>query len=144
MAMLKRYNYTLNTRQHLKGKITNLGGFEMEIKELIQKAHENAVQHGFWEDWNRLQEEMFTIECPELVYAHNSAIGNMLMLIVSEVSEAQEGLRHGDMDNFKEELADICIRTFDLAKGLDIDLEYEILKKMQFNKTRPYKHGKSF
>jgi NTP pyrophosphatase (non-canonical NTP hydrolase) len=116
----------------------------MEIKELIKQSHENAVKHGFWEDWNKLQEEMFTIECPELVYANNSAIGNMLMLIVSEVAEAQEGLRHGDRDNFREELADVAIRLADLCGGLDIDLEAEIQKKMEINKNRPYKHNKEF
>jgi len=66
------------------------------------------------------------------------------MLIVGEVSEAQEGLRHGDIDNFKEELADVAIRLGDLAGGLNIDLEAEIKKKMEINKNRPYKHGKEF
>jgi hypothetical protein len=33
MVLLKRYNYTLNIRQRLKGKIIRLGGFEiMEYK----------------------------------------------------------------------------------------------------------------
>jgi len=38
----------------------------------------------------------------------------------------------------------IVIRVFDLAGGLDIDLEVEIIKKMTKNTSRPYKHGKTF
>jgi NTP pyrophosphatase (non-canonical NTP hydrolase) len=116
----------------------------MEIKELIKQSHENAVQHGFWNEFNSLPTLGDDYLDKHGEKAAQAFISQFLMLIVSEVAEAQEGLRHNDMNNFKEELADICIRTFDLAKGLDIDLEYEILKKMQFNKTRPYKHGKSF
>jgi NTP pyrophosphatase (non-canonical NTP hydrolase) len=112
----------------------------MEIKELIKEAHENAENHGFWDDWNRLR--MCCKERREIY--KNYAIGNMLMLIVSELGEALEGLRHGDMDNFREELADVAIRLADLCGGLEIDLEAEILKKMEVNRNRPYKHGKGF
>lgn len=64
------------------------------------------------------------------------------MLIVTELSEAMESYRNRDDENFKEEIADTFIRLFDLCGGLDIDIEREILKKMQKNKKRPYKHGK--
>ena len=66
------------------------------------------------------------------------------MLITTEVAEAEDGLRKDDFENFKEELADIVIRTCDLAGGLNIDLEAEIIKKMEKNKSREYKHGKAF
>mgnify|MGYP000939940627 CR=1 FL=1 len=106
------------------------------IDKLVKTAHENAVKHGFWEEIDRL---FITSE-----YGKNAVIGNMLMLIVSEVAEAQDGIRHGDMDNFREELADVAIRLADLCGGLGIDLENEIIKKMEKNKNRPYKHGKKF
>lgn len=73
-----------------------------------------------------------------------NAIATRLMLIVSEVSEALEGIRKDDRENFKEELADIVIRVADLAGGLDIDLDEEIKKKMKKNRNRTYKHGKAF
>jgi NTP pyrophosphatase (non-canonical NTP hydrolase) len=74
----------------------------------------------------------------------NNAIATRLMLIVSELGEALEALRHEDKENFAEELADVAIRLADLCGGLCIDLEAEILKKMRKNKTREYKHGKAF
>ncbi|UTW68651.1 hypothetical protein KHA80_14230 [Anaerobacillus sp. HL2] len=38
-----------------------------------------------------------------------------LLFIHSEVSEVLEADRKGDTDNFTEELADVCIRIFDLC-----------------------------
>lgn len=114
----------------------------MEIKETVKEVYENAERHGFWEDYN----EIFNIEMSVKFRGQmiNNAIGNRLMLISGEVSEAHEGLRKNDTENFKEELADIVIRVMDLCGGLKIDLEAEIKAKMEKNKERPYKHGKSF
>jgi NTP pyrophosphatase (non-canonical NTP hydrolase) len=67
--------------------------------------------------------------------------GTLLALIHSEVSEALEADRKGDADNFSEELADVCIRIFDLCGSRGIDLEAAISKKMEYNKSRNYKHG---
>lgn len=114
----------------------------MEIKELIKEAHQNAVDHGFWEAWYDV--DQLTNYNGRYEDIDNWHTVTMLMLIVSELAEAQEGLRHNDMDNFKEELADVAIRLADLCGGLDIDLESEIKKKMEINKSRPYKHGKEF
>lgn len=68
-------------------------------------------------------------------------MGTLLALIHSEVSEALEADRKGDQENFAEELADVCIRIFDLCGSKDIDLEGAISRKMERNKTRSYKHG---
>ena len=109
----------------------------MEINYLVSSAYINANEKGFWSDLECNLEEASTQE-------QFNAIGNRLMLIVGEVAEAQEGLRRGDKDNFKEELADIAIRLADLCGGLEVDLEYEIERKMKINSSRPYKHGKAF
>jgi NTP pyrophosphatase (non-canonical NTP hydrolase) len=123
----------------------------MKINELVQLAHENAKNKGFWEDYNFIeslvQVAVKTNEVEDAINASsmvNNAVGNRLMLIVSEIAEAQEALRKGDEENFKEELADVAIRLADLCGGLNINLEEEIVKKMERNKQRPYKHGKAF
>ncbi|MCR3760391.1 nucleotide pyrophosphohydrolase [Clostridium felsineum] len=108
----------------------------MRINELIEKAHENAVKHGFWDFYDHIKATHAETK--------QAIISQDLMLIVSEVAEAQDGLRHGDMDNFREELADVAIRLADLCGGLGVDLETEIKKKIAKNKDRPYKHGKQF
>jgi len=119
----------------------------MNINELVQQAHENAVSKGFWEEVDVTGIEGLKyafINYWELTNEENNAIGNRLMLIVSELAEAQEALRKDDRENFKEELADVAIRLGDLCGGLDIDLEAEIIKKMEKNKSRPRLHGKAF
>ena len=91
------------------------------ISGMAKDIHLNAVYHGWWETQRPV---------PEL-----------LCLIHSEVSEALEAYRNQDEKNLAEELADIVIRVFDMAEGLDIDIEKEIIIKHEHNKTREYRHG---
>jgi NTP pyrophosphatase (non-canonical NTP hydrolase) len=119
----------------------------MEIKELIKTAHENAVSKGFWNT------ELSTIKKirsnkdftdNELQAVINAFRNQRLLLVVSELVEAMEALRHNDWLNYKEELADVMIRMGDLAGGEDIKLHNEIAIKMERNKERPKLHGKAF
>ncbi|HAN91236.1 MAG TPA: hypothetical protein DCQ33_04045 [Nitrospira sp.] len=66
-----------------------------------------------------------------------------LMLIVSECSEALEELRKPEYDAaaFGSELADIVIRTFDLAVSADVDIGQAIQDKHAKNIKRPFRHG---
>lgn len=43
-----------------------------------------------------------------------------------------------------EQLVDVIDHVNTLARSLDIDLLKHVELKMQFNKTRPYKHGKKY
>lgn len=91
-----------------------------------------------------------------------------LMLVVSELGEAAEELRHdrahlyfrgpaGTDDELKQEyignpevkpeglaseLADVVLRLADLCEHMGIDLAQAIVLKHQYNMTRPYRHGK--
>lgn len=106
----------------------------MNITELVKTAHENAKQKGF-------HEESYS----PLHY---------LMLINCELAEAAEEYReHGDILGaytnekgkplgFPIELADAVIRIADLCGKYDIDLETAIKTKIEYNKTREFKHGK--
>lgn len=42
---------------------------------------------------------------------------------------------------FPTELADILIRTLDLAAALNIDIDQAVYLKMKYNETRPHRHG---
>ena len=68
-------------------------------------------------------------------------IPGVIALIHSEVSEALEAYRDNDRTHFAEELADVIIRTLDCAGGLGIDIEKEVLAKLEKNRGRGYRHG---
>lgn len=67
-----------------------------------------------------------------------------LMLMVSELSEALEGQRNEDHDNYGEELADVMIRAMENAEANGIPIGDIILRKMAVNEERPHKHGRNF
>lgn len=47
-------------------------------------------------------------------------------------------------DDFTEELADIIIRTLDLAGYLELDLGTAVVTKIEKNKDRPPRHGRRY
>ncbi len=99
------------------------------ITEWTEECFQSSKEKGFWEN--------------------DRNVGEMLMLIVSELGEAVEAHRKGDMgleakDTFEDELADTAIRLFDMCGGLGIDLEKQIEWKMNFNKSREVRHGKAY
>jgi NTP pyrophosphatase (non-canonical NTP hydrolase) len=126
-----------------------------QLKELREEIYANNKQKGFWPEEGR-------------------NFGELLMLVTSELSEALEAHRIGKtadiamfnkermaspfheraatIDAFvihiknsvEDEIADAVIRLLDMATGLNIDLEWHILAKLEYNKTRDHKHGKAY
>lgn len=102
------------------------------INELVQEAHKNAIDHGWWLD--------------------NRSFGEIIALMHSELSEALEEYRNGKQMNevyviegkpegIPIELADCIIRIFDFCGRNKIDLQKAIAVKMKYNESRPYRHG---
>lgn len=103
----------------------------MTISELQGRAHAQGDDLG----WNDRP-----IPIPEMV-----------ALIHSEASEALESYRNnepiawtddaGKPQGIASEFADILIRVAHYASLLRIDLELEVERKLNFNRTRGYRHG---
>jgi NTP pyrophosphatase (non-canonical NTP hydrolase) len=63
-------------------------------------------------------------------------LGEQLMLIVTELSEAMESYRKQDEGEFKDGIADTFISLFDLCGGRGINIEEELERKINFNRKR--------
>lgn len=121
----------------------------MGLNKLSKEIHDNAVAKGFYEE--------------------KKEVGTLLMLAVSELSEALEADRKGrktpdnvvfllgypdkmfeDLferqvkDTFEDEMADTIIRVLDMCGHLGIDIESHVEAKMRYNSTREAKHGKRY
>ena len=148
----------------------------MNIAELVKKAHDNAVSKGFYECENcdntgKVLEVCNYYTTCDVCNGKGKApknIGELLMLVVSELGEALEAHRKGNFvsettkefmmnhhadnmdfaayikDTFEDELADAVIRIADMCGYLQIDIEKHIELKMKYNATREYKHGKRY
>lgn len=125
------------------------------LKDLQDDLHENAVVKGFWEQHDELRACVATgaanEEHRDEMLRHVDLLYQMsrTMLIVTELSEGVEGLRHGnpsddkvpDFDSFSVELADAVIRIFDMAGRFDLPVIDAIIAKAKFNTTRAHRHG---
>lgn len=133
---------------------------QVALDEIAAKALALTTEKGFHENERRLESRLKDSpeSLKELYYLENA---RRLALIHGEVSEALEADRkdrHADLrafqadgdfakhvkDTFEDELADIVIRTVELAAVNGIDLSAHVAAKMDYNKTRPYKFGKNY
>jgi len=114
------------------------------LNELAFDAHKNAVKHGFYQDIDDVRMQLFGDDEPKMeAVAHRDFVLAQLAKIASEVGEAVAVIQHNeDMKGLNEELADITIRTMDLAAFLMYNHGDDVINKMDKNKQRPLKHGK--
>lgn len=78
--------------------------------------------------------------------------GKVIALIHSEVSEALEALRQGnptdskvpEFTSLEVELADAIIRIMDFGAARGDNIGGAVVAKLEYNRTRSYKHGKEF
>lgn len=123
----------------------------MSIDNYVRRAYNNSKDHGFWEDFDKTYKIIKHADTTEELvtkYVTDTKL-HKIALMMSELGEAVEGVRKPGPDQHcpeytseEIELADCIIRIFDYAGAFSIRLEEAIGAKMQYNQSRPYKHGK--
>jgi NTP pyrophosphatase (non-canonical NTP hydrolase) len=125
----------------------------------------DVSRSGFWSkevgygeksirDW---QEEAYEVAKEKGWHDKERTFGDIIALMHSELSEALEWWReHQSLAPMEEynaiggipkpvgipsEFADVMIRILDTCEYFDIDLETAVRTKMEYNRTRPYRHG---
>lgn len=100
-----------------------------------------------------LQDQAFINACLKGWHDEPAPIERYLLLFHDEISEATKEISNhhkpnetyyghdGKPEGVPSELADVVIRIMDFCGFYQIDLEKAIVEKMEFNKTRPYRHG---
>lgn len=111
-----------------------LDGRTMDLKSIMERVHKTAVEHGWWENENR-------------------NFGELMMLSVTELAEAFEEYRNGrglaeiyfgeggKPEGVPVEIADVFIRLMDNCEKYGIPLAQALILKMNYNDSRPYRHG---
>jgi hypothetical protein len=105
-------------------------GIAKSINNIRDACHDLASEAGWWQG----------ILCPIVPVAE---INTKLLLIVTEIAEATEGVRKDLMDDklphrkmVEVELADALIRILDLAGAMHLDIGGAVSEKLVFNANR--------
>jgi NTP pyrophosphatase (non-canonical NTP hydrolase) len=136
----------------------------MDITQLVNESYKIAKDHGFWDkDVNPLEKHMLMVseiaeateearKCTPPIYQwvktvteEDFGIDNIFTDVIESVTP-DDPRWNPSLKSEGEliELADTVIRIADYCGYKNWDLEKAIKIKMEYNKNRPYKHGKAY
>lgn len=132
------------------------------INEVAKQIHENAVDHGWWDEergfpeiialchseLSEALEEYRNGRMPTEIYYAKSICQESGSLCVPDAAdecpnnpEQCGSYKRGKPEGIPIELADVIIRVLDYCGYAGIDIDAAISQKHEYNKTRPYRHG---
>ena len=132
----------------MKMSTVQAGAFLDAIEFGKAAAYGNSKEKGFWEDQERI---LSVLDGDDRTYVDDAFVAQKIALMHSELSEGLEGLRKNlpdshcpEYSSLEVELADNIIRILDLAGCYNLRLGEAIIANMEYNASRPYKHGKKY
>jgi len=132
------------------------------LNELAKEIHENAVEHGWWDEKRSFPEILALIHSEvsealeeyrnghgftEIYFSENKCAESGGLCVPDAADECPNdptvcgAYRQGKPEGIPIELADVIIRILDWFGKENIDADMMIRLKMKYNKTRPYRHG---
>ena len=140
----------------------------IKLNEACQEQHQNVLEKGFEHQAIATNLMLIVSELGEALEAHRkNKYANLTMFelempivyrdkdgkiygvepnmsIPQQNAYFKESFERHIKDTFEDEIADAFLRLMDLCGEYDIDIEKHINLKAEYNKLRPYKHGKSY
>lgn len=119
------------------------------LNEYAKKYFEAAKSKGFWDKERNVGEMLMLIvtELSEACDAHRAdeyANKEQFDIDITNGMEFTKAFEKNIKDTFQDELADTIIRLFDTIGGLGIDLDYHVNLKARYNQHRDRLHGKKY
>lgn len=127
------------------------------LTQLSRRIHKTAVNHGFWPPEGRNFGEMIALihsELSEALEAHRDDDApywleheGMCPLFFETADDGEVCNCNPKPEGAGVELADALIRildTFNHPSLKDVDIDDVVSKKMLYNESRPYKHGRQY
>ena len=120
------------------------------LNELAKEIHENAVEHGWWDEPRSFGEvdALCHSELSEALEEHRDGRPMVYVLnlsgddkVVPRLEEDTDKFNGRKPEGVAVEMADCIIRILDWCGKEGIDIDKIIRLKMEYNKTRPYRHG---
>ena len=128
------------------------------LNDLSKEIHDNAVSHGWWDEPRNLLEiaalchseiseavEEYRAGRPMAYHkcsAPESECAGWFMDMESHDCIEDKCCNFGKPEGIAVEMADCLIRILDWFGHEGLDADAIVREKMEYNRTRPYKHGK--
>ena len=118
------------------------------LNTLAKNIYEGNKARGFWDEERNIGETLMLVvtELSEALEAHRS--GKLCAysdkVAYAESDDAVQAFKHHIKDSFEDEIADAVIRLLDMCGGLRIDIDFHVTSKLMYNSSRPFKHGKKY
>ena len=130
-------------RQHKKMLVERMDGYDiayaavplykvdelptLSLNTLRDAIYQNAVAHGLFEEFDKITDPVRKRR-------------KLAMRIMEEAAEMYAAA--DDPEHYAEEAADVTLMTGDVCGYLNIDWHGAVMAKKEYNKKRPWKHGK--